>query len=156
MYSSDTLIARGFEEPLPGEPWPAYDVFADDWNQIGFKSTSSMHHSDYLFNLWSGGIPNYGVIYGYNATAQEYVVILPMEEHGGMLDPGYGYWLWATADGTIIPPDGDGGSKSASDGGGAILPDKADLPPFPPVPPPFLPCPPNPPPPPSSYMSGAE
>lgn len=141
MVSPDTLTVRGLEVPLPGQPWPAYDVF-EGWNMIGFKSTSSMHHTSYLYNIAG----DYSVLWGWDAGAQEYFSVYPLGEHDGNMEPGHGYWLWATADGTIVPPEGDGGSKSASDGDGAILPDKAHLPPYPPYPP--LP--------PSSYTSEAE
>jgi hypothetical protein len=73
------------------------------WNLIGFKSTVSLHHSDYLFNLYSSGLPNYSVIWGYDASVPKYVNVFPLEQRSGNMEPGHGYWLWATAAGTIVP-----------------------------------------------------
>jgi len=119
---------------------------------IGFKSTTSMHHTSYLYNIAG----DYSIIWGWDAGAQEYFNVYPAGEHGGNMEPGHGYWIWMYYPGIIVPPDGDGGSKSGLDGDGATLPDKTPLPPLPPVPPPSPPSPPYPPLPPSSYTSEAE
>jgi len=102
MDSADTLDIAGKELPDPPTLPPTYDVVAG-WNLIGFKSTVSLHHSEYLFNLYSSGLPNYSVIWGYDASVPEYVNVFPLEQNSGNMEPGHGYWLWATTDGTIVP-----------------------------------------------------
>ena len=102
MNMTDTLCIVG--KPLPDPPAipPTYDV-VPGWNLIGFKSTVPVHHSDYLIGLWSGGEPNYSVIWSFDGSIPEYVNIFPMEANGGMMEPGHGFWLWATAAGQIVP-----------------------------------------------------
>ena len=102
MNMTDTLCIEG--QPLPDPPAvpPTYEV-VPGWNLIGYKAMVPQHHSVYLFNLWSGGTPNYSIIWGYDGSVPEYLNIFPMEQNDGMLEPGHGYWLWATVAGTIVP-----------------------------------------------------
>jgi PKD repeat protein len=102
MNMTDTLCIVG--QPLPDPPTipPTYPV-VPGWNLLGFKSTVPMHHSTYLASLWSGGFPNYSVIWDFDGSVDEYINIFPAEENGGMLQPGHGFWLWATAAGEIVP-----------------------------------------------------
>ena len=103
MNMTDTLCIMGQPLPDPPELPPTYTV-VPGWNLIGFKSMIPMHHSDYLFNLWSGGVPNYSVLWSFDGSVPEYVNIFPNEiESGGIMEPGHGFWLYATAAGIIVP-----------------------------------------------------
>ena len=102
MNSADSLLIVGKMLPTPPTLPPTYNVVYG-WNLIGFKSTVSLHHSAYLFNLYSGGFPNYSAVYGYDASVPAYVFVFPLEQNSGNLEPGHGYWLWATAAGVIVP-----------------------------------------------------
>ncbi len=100
-----TLWIWGKEMPDPPDLPPTYDV-VEGWNLIGFKSLEDMDHDLYLGNLWTAGFSDYSVIWGYDAAAAKYFNVYPLitQEPHGQLTPGHGYWLWATKDGTIVPP----------------------------------------------------
>jgi len=98
MNTADSLTVTGSEMPDPPTLPPTYAVVAE-WNMIGFKSTLPMHHSDYLMSISD----DYSVLYGYDAVAGAWVSVFPLEEHDGMMEPGYGYWIWMDTAGTIVP-----------------------------------------------------
>jgi hypothetical protein len=101
MNSTDTLCIVGREWPAdPLTPQHTYPV-VPGWNLIGFKSTIPLDHSLYLGNLWSGGLPNYSVLYSYDGSVPIYVRIYPYGTD--IMEPGHGFWLWATAAGLIVP-----------------------------------------------------
>jgi hypothetical protein len=91
-----TLTIYG--KPMPEPPWapPAYDVY-EGWNLIGFKSLGAMVHNTYLYNI----LGDYTVIWGYEGG---YFLVFPTPPGTGELETSLGYWIWMTADGTIIPP----------------------------------------------------
>jgi hypothetical protein len=99
MNGTAILIVSGREMPDPPAPAPAYDVFAGDWNMIGFKSTTGMSHETYL----SGIAGTYVILWGYDCD-EGWFSVYPLDEHGGNMEPGYGYFIWPNADGTIVPP----------------------------------------------------
>jgi len=97
----DTAILEvcGKTQPDPPELPPTYPVFAGDWNMIGFKSTGALSHETYLLGIAG----NYVILWGYDCD-EGWFSVYPMGEHGGKMEPGYGYFLWPTADGMIVPP----------------------------------------------------
>jgi PKD repeat protein len=98
MAAPESLTVTGQEMPTPPATPPTYNVYAG-WNLIGFKSTTPMNHALYLLSMAG----KYIVLWGYdNATG--YFSVYPLGAHGGNMEPGHGYWLWATADGLIVPP----------------------------------------------------
>ena len=99
MNAADTLCVVGQEVLEP----PQYPV-VEGWNLIGFTSTTAMHHSEYLSDLYTGGAPDYSIIWVWDATTPKYFNIHPLGELDGNLEPGHGYWLRATKDGTIVAP----------------------------------------------------
>ena len=105
MLSDDTLTVTGTTMPEPPSPPLSYDV-AEGWNPISFTSTEEIANKVYLANLIDDGSPNYDILYGFNAEEQEYYLVYFrfLGGEGGNMEPGYGYWLWATAEGTIMPP----------------------------------------------------
>jgi len=93
MTAADELVIRGSELPAPPAPPPAYSVYTG-WNLIGFKSLTPKAPGAYLGPAVAASV---AAIYGYDATTGAYFI--PME----MMDPGQGYWLAVTKDGTIYP-----------------------------------------------------
>ena len=100
MNSPAALEGSGWEMPGPGAP-PTYDVFVG-WNLIGFSSTTSMSPESYLATIAG----TYNPIYGWDAEGQTWLWYVPGNLSSTLttMEPGYGYWLLATADGTIVPP----------------------------------------------------
>jgi hypothetical protein len=98
MNYDDTLTVPGFDMPLPPELPPTYPVVAG-WNMIGFKSTTPIWHGDYLTSVAG----DYSIIYGFDATTDTWFNVYPRNEHSGMLEPTYGYWIWMDSAGTIVP-----------------------------------------------------
>ena len=92
MSGADTLSFAGVELPLPPLTPPTYDV-AVGWNLIGFKSTAAMTAGDYLNAI----VGDWVRIYGFDSGMFQVV------QSGSLMQPGYGYWLAATAEGTIYP-----------------------------------------------------
>jgi serine protease len=101
MNSPATLEISGQEMPDPPTLTPAYDVF-DGYNLIGFTSTTSMSPESYLASIDS----NYDHIYGYDAEGQTFLMYSPGNPASTLtiMEPGDGFWLRATAEGTIVPP----------------------------------------------------
>ncbi|MCL0090769.1 hypothetical protein M1O13_02080 [Dehalococcoidia bacterium] len=88
MSAPATLTVSGFEMPLPPDVPPEYPVF-EGWNLIGFRSLAPMSAGEYLAGvewtkLWTF---HQGV----------WTRLGPEDE----MVPGRGYWLFATAAGTI-------------------------------------------------------
>ena len=101
MNGPTTLEGSGQEIPGQGAPPPAYDVFVG-WNLIGFSSTTSMSLESYLASIAG----NYSIVWGYDAEGQTWLWYAPDNASRTLttMEPGFGYWLWATADGIIVPP----------------------------------------------------
>ena len=95
--SADVLTVHGTQMPPGLELPPTYDV-VEGWNMIGFKSTVDMPYDTYLISIAG----DYAVIYGFDADAQEYFSVYPLPYHP-MMEPGHGYWIWMSTDGTIVP-----------------------------------------------------
>jgi uncharacterized repeat protein (TIGR01451 family) len=87
-----TLTINGVELPTGNTVPPSYDVVVG-WNLIGFKSTAQRTAGEYL----AGIAGKYVIIYGYENGAY-YIV-----QSTDLMDPGLGYWIAVTADGTIYP-----------------------------------------------------
>gem|GEM_PF-2139632 len=103
MNGTAALEGSGQEIPGQGAPPPAYDVFVG-WNLIGFSSTTSMSLESYLASIAG----DYSIVWGYNAAADTdpWLWYAPDISSSTLttMEPGFGYWLWATADGVIVPP----------------------------------------------------
>ena len=89
------LPIEGYEI-LPKEVPPTYPVYKG-WNLIGFKSINSMPAEDYLASLDLNTVK--AIIKFDPYTGKYYTIGLSAE-----MEPGYGYWLYVTEDGTIEPP----------------------------------------------------
>jgi uncharacterized repeat protein (TIGR01451 family) len=76
-------------EPSPGVP-PSYNV-CEGWNLIGVKSTAPIAAGDYLNSLGT----TVSKIYGFAGGAWSILT------SADMLQPGFGYWVAVTEDGTI-------------------------------------------------------
>ena len=104
MGSPGTMTVVGTEMPVPPCPTcpppapPTYEVVAG-WNMIGVKSTTPVYHGDYLMSV-SG---EYSVLYAYDAATGSWTNVYPVEQNGGIMEPGYGFWLWMNSAGTIVP-----------------------------------------------------
>jgi C1A family cysteine protease len=98
MNNADTLNVTGKEAPAPPEPSPTYDVVTG-WNLIGFKSTVDMAHDTYLASVAG----DYLIMWGWEA-GEGFFSPYPLNEHGGNMEAGRGYWLWMNIPGTIVPP----------------------------------------------------
>jgi len=69
----------------------------EGWNLLGFKSTTAKAPAEYLAAIAG----KYTIIYGYNAVADLYFIAgAPGNE---LLQPGLGYWIAMTDDGTVYP-----------------------------------------------------
>ncbi|KXS43576.1 MAG: fibronectin type III domain-containing protein [Methanohalophilus sp. T328-1] len=87
--STGTMTVSGYEDVDLIETPRAYDVY-EGWNLIGFKYTDNMNSSEYLGNVATSTDRLYGL-------GGE----LEMDE---VMQPGQGYWLAVSQDGTIYPP----------------------------------------------------
>lgn len=101
MDEADTLTVTGSQQPPAGQTPPTYDV-VEGWNLIGIRSNSSLLAEVYLGSLNE----NYSVVWEYDYLSG-YNAIYPDPGSGEMMDLGEGFWLWATEDGTIVPPTVD-------------------------------------------------
>jgi C1A family cysteine protease/archaellum component FlaF (FlaF/FlaG flagellin family) len=101
MNGTAALEGSGREIPGQGASPPAYDVFAG-WNLIGFSSTTGMSPETYLASIAG----NYSIVWGWDAGAPSWLWYVPDNPLSTLItmEPGCGYWLWATADGIIVPP----------------------------------------------------
>jgi len=95
MTEADELAATGVELPAPPQAPPSYSVY-EGWNLVGFKSLSASTAEAYL----GGAVTlTFEAMYGYDAAGGVYAVI----QLDTNLEPGQGYWLAVSADGTIYP-----------------------------------------------------
>jgi hypothetical protein len=95
MTADNTLTISGVELPSPPDAPPAYSVY-EGWNLIGFKSVDAKTATVYLAG---DAYADFVRMYGYDAADVVYTTILT----GSSLQPGQGYWLAVSADGTIYP-----------------------------------------------------
>ena len=96
MVVARTLTVQGSEQPGPGGYMPEYDVY-EGWNLIGFKSVAPFKAEDYL---GTAVMLAFERMYGYDVAA---VIYTPIQPDVTELQPGQGYWLAVSADGTIYP-----------------------------------------------------
>jgi hypothetical protein len=103
FYMNGPAILEVFKQEAVGLGAPAspYDVFVG-WNLIGFTSTTSMSPESYLASIAG----NYNFIWGWDAGGQAWLWHEPGNQFSTLstMEPGDGFWLWATAEGTIVPP----------------------------------------------------
>jgi hypothetical protein len=104
------LWVWGNHAPMPpADPMGSFDV-CEGWNMVGFKPPWSgvplvpqQEWDDlYLWNFWDTMLtsPDYGTIYEWDATVQDWIWYYPM---GCLMDPGEGYWIPFSRDGEIYP-----------------------------------------------------
>lgn len=96
MTQEITLTVTGVVLPPAPQAPPSYSVY-EGWNFIGFKALSA-----YTAEVYLGGavVLTFERMYGYDAAGDVYTVIQPTTPN---LEPGQGYWLAVSADGTIYP-----------------------------------------------------
>jgi hypothetical protein len=95
MTADNTLTISGVELPAPPDAPPAYSVY-EGWNLIGFKSVDAKTATVYLAG---DAYADFVRMYGYDTADVVYTNVLI----GDSLQPGQGYWLAVSADGTIYP-----------------------------------------------------
>jgi len=96
MTVARTLVINGTESVVGQSIPPYYDVY-EGWNLIGFKAVDAGAAEDYL----GTSVTNISErMYGYNAAGSYYVRV---DIEADNLEPGQGYWLAVSADGTIYP-----------------------------------------------------
>jgi hypothetical protein len=96
MTMENTLTISGVELPAPPNAPPAYNLYAG-WNLIGFKSVDVMAADDYFGAAVTDIVVR---MYGYDVAGGVYTTILVAVDN---LQPGQGYWLAVSDDGTIYP-----------------------------------------------------
>lgn len=94
--TEDTLTVFG---TLIGGTAPDYPVL-EGWNMIGFSSTAGMPLELYLSSIAG----NYSTMYRWNADSESWSYWMESSNNFYTMNPGYGYWLYMTAGGTITPP----------------------------------------------------
>jgi len=104
------LVRKTFT--LPTTPPPQMNIYVG-WNAIGFTSTTAMIAEQALASIDN----NYAMVLGWNASSQSYNSPIintgstGLDEPGTTSDlnttlqPGQGYWIWATCNGTLIGLD---------------------------------------------------
>jgi hypothetical protein len=95
MTEDNTLTISGVELPAPPDAPHAYNIY-EGWNLIGFKSVDAKTGTVYLAG---DAYADFVRMYGYDTEDAVYTTVLI----GGSLQPGQGYWLAVSADGTIYP-----------------------------------------------------
>jgi len=95
------LWVWGVAAPMPPDAPSAYAV-CEGWNMVGFRSMVTRADELYLVNFWDAAAtwPDYGMIYEWNASAQNWVFGAPATVD---MTPGVGYWIPFEVDGTIYP-----------------------------------------------------
>lgn len=97
MTEANELTVTGSVLPAPPQTPPSYSVY-EGWNLVGFKSLDvSTTAQAYLGPAVTA---TFEAMYGYNAAGGVYTVIQLATPN---LEPGQGYWLAVSADGTIYP-----------------------------------------------------
>ena len=103
FFMTGPAILEVFEQGAVGLGAPAspYDVF-EEWNLIGFTSTTSMSPESYLACIAG----NYDLVWGWDAEGQAWLWYMPDNALSTLttMEPGSGFWLWGTAECTIVPP----------------------------------------------------
>jgi len=92
----DTLTVHGTEA---ASPCPDYPVLTG-WNMLGFTSTSAMAPEAYL----ASEDGNYALLYRWADGGWWWWMKNNPASTFTNMNPGYGYWLYMTAGGTITPP----------------------------------------------------
>lgn len=95
MEAAATLTVIGTEVPLPPAPPSAYPVF-EGWNHIGFRSITPMPVEEYLGDTI---MDIFLLMWRFDAAEGIWFRVLL----GDNLEPGRGYWLSLSGNGTIYP-----------------------------------------------------
>jgi hypothetical protein len=91
--TADVLTVYGLEAATAG-----YTLQAN-WNMLGFTSIEEQDYDTYLASVRDA----YSILYGWDATTGSWFCPT-LDQHGGKLEPGYGYWVYMSAPGTVMLP----------------------------------------------------
>ena len=94
--AADTLTIHGSEA---GHPGPDYPVLTG-WDQIGFTSATAMAPETYLATV----LADCGLLYQWTGSAWNWWMNGNPSSSLTNMEPGNGFWLNMSADGTITPP----------------------------------------------------
>jgi len=101
MNAPAVLIIQGVEMSSGAVAPRSYDVVVG-WNFIGFKSITAKLAGGAVGSYLEALGTNYTLIYAFDAASQSYVTV-QSGDTGDTFEPGKGYWIAITADGTIYP-----------------------------------------------------
>ena len=89
--SSDTytLTINGTETFEGGTNFPGYTLVENDWNLIGFKSTTEMIANDYIRDFTDHRLNESSILWDYKDGSYP---LYPLHRDD-IMKPGYGYWL---------------------------------------------------------------
>ena len=91
--TADVLTVHGLEAATAGY------TLQTNWNMLGFTSVEEQDYETYLASI--GG--TYSVLYGWDATTGSWYCPT-INQNGGKLEPGHGYWIYMSAPGTVMLP----------------------------------------------------
>lgn len=69
----------------------------ETWNMLGFTSIAEQDYASYLSSI--GG--SYSMLYGWDAATESWFCPT-LNQHGGKLEPGHGYWIYMSSPATIM------------------------------------------------------
>ena len=89
--AEDTLTIWGTEATVTD-----YSM-TETWNMLGFTSIAEQDYASYLSSI--GG--SYSMLYGWDAATESWFCPT-LNQHGGKLEPGRGYWIYMSSPATIM------------------------------------------------------
>jgi hypothetical protein len=89
--TADVLTVHGSESTTSGY------ALQTDWNMLGFTSVEEQDYETYLASI--GG--SYSILYGWDASTNSWYCPT-LNQNGGLLEPGHGYWVYMSAPGTVM------------------------------------------------------
>ena len=93
--STYTLTVNGTETFEGGTGFPGYTLVENDWNLIGFKSTTEMIAGKYVSDFTDHRLNSDSILWDYkdrDGDEDREYSISPLREYNNM-ESGYGYWL---------------------------------------------------------------
>ncbi len=88
--TADVLTTHGLEAATAGY------TLQSNWNMLGFTSIEEQNYDTYLASVGEA----YSVLYGWDAATGSWYCPT-VNQNGGKLEPGHGYWVHMSAPGTI-------------------------------------------------------
>ena len=89
--TADVLTISGLEATTA-----SYDL-QSNWNMLGFTSVKELDYNSYLAGIGD----SCSVLYGWDATTSSWYCPT-LNQNGGNLEPGHGYWAYMSAPGTVM------------------------------------------------------